>query len=686
MSGMRNIAIRWYRKVFAAPAGSDIREEGLDTVLDGNSAVALSEAGITNHAVLGGSMPCADADLVWLSELERGGTNLFGEALSAQTTEGPRGIVAAATGLALAGRRATAFLSGPDIAAAQDLLISAAGKHAPLVLHLGTRAAAAHGAALGSSHETVHLSADSGFFMLFAANVQEAVDFTYIARRVAEESLVPGMVIMDGEQTALAAQDVQLLSPAQVNGFLGSAQEQIETPTAAQKLLFGETRRRVPAWHDLDEPALIGALFAKESFALGAFARGPFFDTFVAESLLTSFEQFARKTGRQYEAVSRYRLDDAKTVLLVQGSAIETARVAADCLRKQHKIRVGVLGIHTLRPFPDTEIIAALAGRDRVFVLERMDAPMSGEPPLSREVRAGLDRLDSNPHPSCSPVIYGVGGLPLRVADLVALCAGTDRAPVTPLYLGIAFDDTSGDQPKRDVLLDTLRRAYPDAAKLGIRAGHDASVPRQDDTLTIAIHRISSGGGKELLDAAGALLHQLEAGRVRSRPAILWDHWSDARVDWLTHGNDSLQDPGDALVADVTLVVPRGEVLLGEAQKIFRVPADSDNAVSSEALLGGLFGVMILARFIEHKSRRIIAARRNLLEGIDSNQRDEMMAAFQSGLEQVTEVRRDVTDEVCAPDRPDGEAPAAVRHLGRDDDHFASLPRFWDQLGVLYRD
>ncbi|MDH3777742.1 MAG: hypothetical protein OES59_02885, partial [Gammaproteobacteria bacterium] len=295
---MRSIAIHWYRKVFGAPAGSDIREEGLDTVLDGNTAVSISEAAIASRAI--------------------------------QNAEGPRGMVAAATGLALAGGRATAFLSGTDIAATQDLLISAAGKHAPLVLHLATRAAAAHGATLGSGHESVHLSADTGFFMLFAANVQEAVDFTYIARRVSEESLVPGMVIMDGEQTALAPQDTRLLSPAQVSGFLGSAHTQIESPTAAQKLLFGETRRRVVAWHDLDEPALTGALFEQDSFALGAYARRPFFDAFVEESLEKSFEQFSRKAGRRYESISRYRLDDAKTVLLAQGSAIETARVAAD--------------------------------------------------------------------------------------------------------------------------------------------------------------------------------------------------------------------------------------------------------------------------------------------------------------------------------------------------------------------
>jgi len=44
MATLRTIAIHWYRKVFGAPPGSDIREEGLATVLDGNSAVALSEA------------------------------------------------------------------------------------------------------------------------------------------------------------------------------------------------------------------------------------------------------------------------------------------------------------------------------------------------------------------------------------------------------------------------------------------------------------------------------------------------------------------------------------------------------------------------------------------------------------------------------------------------------------------
>jgi len=684
MATMRNTAIRWYRKVFGAPAGSDIREEGLDTVLDGNTAVALSEAGIATHAVLGGSAPVDPADSVWLGEVAHG-TNLFGQALAAQSAEGPRGIVAAATGLALAGRRATAFLSGTDIAASQDLLISAAGKHVPLVLHVGARAATAHGSAPGTGHETIHLGADAGFCVLFAASVQQAVDFTYIARRVAEETLVPVMVVMDGEQTALAVQDVRLLSPSQVNALLGAPDDPIEAPTEAQRLLFGDTRRRVPAWHDLDEPVLTGALFDARSFALGALARGPFFDSFVGESLDNALSEFAGKTGRQHETLSRYRIDDAATVLVAQGSAVEIARCAADYIRKHHKVKVGVLGIHALRPFPAAEIGSALKGRERAFVLERVNAPLAGDPPLTREVRASLERSRSGPRQSCQSVVYGVGGLALSVADLAELCTRRNLPEATPLFLGISFDDPDGRQPKREVLLDALRRGYPGVADQGVRAAGELAARVAPKSTVIAVRRMEAGPGKRLAGAAAALLHKLEEGHVRSRPSIGWDGWGEPRTDWLVVGDDSLLDPGDGLVADVVLDTLRGEVLLPGMNRTYRVAADVDGD-RSELLLGTLFGSLLDAGVIDHKSRRIISARRGLLDGVGKEHRDAMMVAFQSGLEQIGEATPAAPDTARRSTEWDGEAPAAVRHLGRDDDVFASLPRFWDQAGVLYRD
>jgi pyruvate-ferredoxin/flavodoxin oxidoreductase len=691
MAGLRNIAIHWYRTVFGAPAEADIREEGLETVLDGNSAVALTEAGIAGHAVLGGSFPSDDADSVWLGELAAGNANLLGEAQSAQSAEGPRGIVAAATGLALAGRRATAFLSGQDITAAQDLLISAAGKHVPLVLHLGTRSATAHGGALGSGHDAVHLGADTGFFMLFAMNVQQAVDFTVIARRVTEQALVPGMVIMDGEQTAIAAQDVRLCSPAQLHRYLGSATQAIESPTAAQKLLFGETRRQVPAWHDLDEPVLTGALFEPDSFALGAFARRAYFDHYVEESLAEAIGQFAEITGRRCELISRYEMHNATTVLLAQGAAIETARAAADHLRNQHKVRVGVLGVHSLRPFPAAAVVDALSGHQRVFVLERADAHLSDEPPLTREVRASLNRLSNDRQPHCCAVIFGVGGLPLRVADLIELCDSKNIDSASPRFLGLAFDDTTGRQPKREVLLDALRRAYPAIGDLGVRAPRDAAQPRNKSSLTIAIQRRGGRDARGIMGAVGALLYMLEGGRVRSRPAVAWRHGTQARTDFVTHGDDTLHDPGDGLSADITMEVSSGLLTLGDNRRVFRVPLETPgeprDGQIDETLLGGLFGVLLAENRVESKARQIIAARRRMLETLDDDRVETLMAAFQAGLEQVAEAGGDSGENEAKNKSTDSgrQTPAAVLHLARDDDHYASLPRFWDQLGELVR-
>ena len=58
-------------------------------------------------------------------------------------------------------------------------------------------------------------------FLLFAANVQGAADLTLIARRVAERCLVPGLVAMDVEQTAMAMQDVRLPDDDLLRLFVG---------------------------------------------------------------------------------------------------------------------------------------------------------------------------------------------------------------------------------------------------------------------------------------------------------------------------------------------------------------------------------------------------------------------------------------------------------------------------------
>ncbi len=543
MPSFASSALRLLRQVLGTPSRTQGAYAGTPTALDGNTAIAVTEAGLGEGAGLGASFPSDTAALAWRAEQQRLGVNMMGEALVGCMAEGPRGALAAAIGLSLAGTRASAFLSGPDLASAQDLLATAAGRHLPLVVHLGNRALAGSAAAVGSGHEASHLSADSGCFMLFAANVQEAVDFALIARRVAEQALIPGLVVMDGEQTALAIQEVRLPPGELVKKYLGAPADEIQPPTPAQKLLFGEQRRRVPRWHDPDRPVLLGGMQPAASWGLGKAADHVFVGGHLDEILDDAFKQFAQHTGRDHQAVSAFRMDDAQLVLVAQGAVIETAEAVADQVRAAHKIEVGVLGVLSLRPFPGRRIAALLRSKKRVCVLERLDTPLAGDPPLLRELRAALDRarenarfgadthpgypaMDGMHSPRLLSVAYGLGGLPLTGADLVGLCTGADSIKGSRIYLGVAFSQKFSAYPKRQVLLDRLHREYPEIAGLGLES--TPNLPDLEDYCRqwecieggCSLHRENERAGPE--GSRHGPIAEYQDARLRQNPRPSW--------------------------------------------------------------------------------------------------------------------------------------------------------------------
>ena len=192
MPNLANSTLRLLRRLLGAPECGPGPHAGSATVLDGNTAVAHTEAGICDVAGIGGSFPADAAGLAWRLEQARLRVNAFGAPLGSQGAGDGRGALAGAIGLAMTGARATCFLSAPDLSRCRDLLTMAAARRLPLVLHLSGRGAGGPGAVLGNGQQGLHAAAEAGCLVLVAANVQEAVDFTLIARRVCEQALLPG--------------------------------------------------------------------------------------------------------------------------------------------------------------------------------------------------------------------------------------------------------------------------------------------------------------------------------------------------------------------------------------------------------------------------------------------------------------------------------------------------------------
>ena len=68
MPSFASTTLRLFRRVLGAPSRAEGPYAGKPTVLDGNSAVAVTEAAISEAAGLGASYPAETADLAWRAE------------------------------------------------------------------------------------------------------------------------------------------------------------------------------------------------------------------------------------------------------------------------------------------------------------------------------------------------------------------------------------------------------------------------------------------------------------------------------------------------------------------------------------------------------------------------------------------------------------------------------------------
>jgi len=92
----------------------------------------------------------------------------------------------------------------------------------------------------------------------------------------------------------------------------------------------------------------------------------------VGPALRDAFDVFAEQTGRKYDFIMPYFLDDAEFVIVGFGTA---GRVALSAVRqaRQKGIKVGLLRPITVSPFP-FEVIEQLIGRVSGFLVTEMNS------------------------------------------------------------------------------------------------------------------------------------------------------------------------------------------------------------------------------------------------------------------------------------------------------------------------
>lgn len=353
-------------------------------------------------------------------------------------------------GAALTGMR-TAGVTGDDrISGLGPSIREAVRQHTPAVLYL----------AAGASHDAYTALGRTGALLFYAADVQEAADLAYIARRASESALVPAVCAIDATRTADALQTISLPDTDDLTRWLGSPSDEIAPVGPAQTMMFGDRRRRVPRSFDPDSPLGLGALREADFELQADAARAAFFTDQLPSAVDRSMREFAELTGRRYERVSAYRMDDADVAVLAQGAITRDLRAVVDHLRSDRGIRAGCLSLLLFRPFPSDLLASLLRGVAAVTILEKSTGTPIQLRPLYRDVRVMIDAADTGELYSGT---YGGGRAAPSFEDLcgVFLNMTAGEAARRDFVIGARFEIDEPRLPAIERMQRQMRRLWP---------------------------------------------------------------------------------------------------------------------------------------------------------------------------------------------------------------------------------
>ncbi|HEX9730721.1 MAG TPA: 2-oxoacid:acceptor oxidoreductase family protein [Thermoanaerobaculia bacterium] len=528
----------------STPTTSAVRYPGVPEAMDGTAAVVAMETAASEAAGAYPITPSTQMGEGWAAAAAEGRLNVNGRRLIFFEPEGEHAAAAVTAGMAMMGLRSANFSSGQGIAYMHESLYPAVGKRLTYVLNMACRAMTKHALNVHAGHDDYHAIDDTGFFQVFAKNAQEAADLNLIAHRIAELSLNPGVCAQDGFLTSHVIESVLLPEDELVREYLGDPADMIESPTPAQKLIYGERRRRIPEVFDLDNPAMIGVVQNQDSYAQGVAAQRPFFFDHVAALADRAMAEYAALTGRRYRRASGYLMDDAEYVIVGQGSVVANAEAVADYLRRERGLAVGVLNVTMFRPFPSDAMSLLLAGKRAAVVLERTDQPLAAEAPLLREIRVAMALAVENgrvagasvthpgvPYPGvavCRPAdvpdfysgCFGLGSRDLQAGDLIAAVDNmlADGRRRRQFYLGVEFVRAEDQAPPS--LAEWQKKiveVYPHVADSALAPAANVSL-LPAGSLAVRIHSVGGWGAMTMGKNLTLTLFDLLGMHVKSNP------------------------------------------------------------------------------------------------------------------------------------------------------------------------
>ena len=336
--------------------------------------------------------------------------------------ESEHSAMSACIGASAAGARAMTATSSNGMSLMWEMLYIAASSRLPIVLNLVNRTVSGP-LNIHNDHSDAMGARDSGWIQLFSETNQEAYDNAIMAVRIAEHEDVrlPVMVCQDGFITSHAIENIELIEDDKVTAFVGEYKAPWSLLNPEQPIAVGP----------LDMQHFHYAHKRQQAEAMKN----------AKKVILDVAKEFEAMTGRKYELLEKYMMDDAEVALVILNSSAGTAKYVVNKLREKG-IKAGLVKPRVFRPFPVDEIADALKNTKAVAVMDKASSLNAAGGPLFEEVTSAMF-VKGVTGPKVINYVYGLGGTDVKADDIETVynrlldIANTGNVGEPYNYLGI---------------------------------------------------------------------------------------------------------------------------------------------------------------------------------------------------------------------------------------------------------
>ena len=346
---------------------------GTSATMDGNTAVAHVAYRVNEVCAIFPITPSSTMAELADEWAAAGIPNIWGEVPVVQEMQSEGGAAGAVHGALQAGALTTTFTASQGLLLMLPNMFKIAGELTPTVFHVAARSVATQALSIFGDHSDVMAVRSAGFALLCSASVQEAHDLALVAQAATLAGRVPLLHFFDGFRTSHEVNTLELLDDAQIRAMIDD------------DLVHAHRARAL----DPEHPVVRGTAHNPDTFFQARETVNPFVAA-MPDHVQKAMDRLNALTGRCYRLFDYDGPPDAERVMVVMGSAAETARATAAALRDRGE-KLGVVQVRLFRPFAAAAFLAALPASVRVIaVLERTKEPGAGGEPLYQDVVSTL--------------------------------------------------------------------------------------------------------------------------------------------------------------------------------------------------------------------------------------------------------------------------------------------------------